>query len=393
MVSSVAFYVRVKQQYEAVIQVGMETFETTCIIVLVARHASLPALFAPPSVAALAGGTAAFIIARRRFGVRFRLALSRLPYLMKESLPLGPALLISVCYLKLDALMLAILRTPREVGLYGSAYQPIEYTFLAAAVVVNVAFPLAAAAYAAGDQERFAHLYRRGAEILLAVMVLAPVLLSLIAVPLVSKVYGPAYRDAARPMQLLSVTLVVMTLNAWQAFVLLAGGRQKITLFYNLGALAVSAIACSLLVDAYGMIGAAVATLCTGVFVLLCSTVALRRYFDLHLAVVPIARILAAAGAVWATLWALQRMGTPWPALVPALLVAYPAWLLALRVVRRSTLRTWSLPDGALGAGLGADTAENAHTGGGVEPLAAEPALAESLVMEAYSSTMLGTEL
>lgn len=351
MVASVAFYVRVKQQYEAVIQVCMEAFETTFIVVLVARHASLPALFVPPSVAALAGGTAALLIARRRFGVRFRLALARLPYLMKEALPLGPALLISVCYLKLDILMLAILRTPREVGLYGSAYQPIEYTFLAAAVVVNVAFPLAAAAFAAGDHERFAHVYRRGAEILLTVMVLVPVLLWFIAVPLVVKVYGPAYRDAARPLQLLSVALVLMTLNAWQAFVLLAGGRQKVTLYYNLGALAVSAIACSLLVVAYGMIGAAVATLCTGVFVLLCSTFALRRYLDLHLAPASVARILAAAGAMWATLWTLQRVGTPWPALVPAVLIAYPAWLLALRVVRWSTLRTWSLSDDALYVG------------------------------------------
>ena len=83
-----------------------------------------------------------------------------------------------MCYLKLDALMLAVLRTPREVGLYGSAYQPIEYTFLAAAVVVNVAFPLVAAAYGAGDHERFALLYRRGAEALVAVMVLVPVILS-----------------------------------------------------------------------------------------------------------------------------------------------------------------------------------------------------------------------
>jgi hypothetical protein len=55
--------------------------------------------------------------------VRFHVALNRIPYLLKEALPLGPALMISVCYLKLDALMLVILRTPAK---WGSTARPIS---------------------------------------------------------------------------------------------------------------------------------------------------------------------------------------------------------------------------------------------------------------------------
>jgi len=386
MVSTVALYVRIKQQYEAIILVCMEAFETTFIIVLVTRHASLPGLFVPPTVAALLGGIGAVVLVHRKYRVRFRLALARLPYLLKEALPLGPALLISVCYLKLDALMLAVLRTPREVGLYGSANQPIEYTFLAAAVVVNVVFPLVAASYAVGDHERFSHLYRRGAEFLVAVMVIVPVLLSLIAVPLVDKVYGPAYRDAAAPLQLLAVALVLMTLNGWQAFVLLSGGRQKVTLLYNLGALFVAGVGCTILVSAYGMIGAAVATLCTAVFVLVCSTVAVRRYFNVHLAGGAMARILGAAAALWGTLWLLQHIGAPWPLLVPAALIAYPGWLLAFGAVRPSSLRSWRHPVTQAHQAADLVLEEEAH------PAVEEGELLESLMIESYSKTMLGTE-
>lgn len=386
MVSAVAFYVRIKQQYEAIIQVGMEAFETTFIIVLVARHASLPWLFVPPTTAAILGGFVAVVLVRRRFRVRFRVAFARLPYLLKEALPLGPALLISVCYLKLDALMLAILRTPRELGLYGSAYQPIEYTFLAAAVVVNVVFPLVAASYAAGDYERFSHLYRRGAEILVTVMLIVPILLSLIAVPLVDRVYGSAYRDAAGPLQLLAVALVLMTLNGWQAFVLLGGGQQKVTLFYNLGALVVAAVACTILISAYGMIGAALATLCTAVFVLVCSTVAVRRYFKVHLALMTMARILAAAATLWGALWLLQRLGTPWLMLIPAALVAYPVSLLAFGVVRPSNVRSWRNPVAEVH-----EAADMVLDQGGSTDETSE--LLEPLLVESYSKTMLGTEI
>jgi O-antigen/teichoic acid export membrane protein len=348
MVSMVVFYVRIKQQYEAIIQVGMELFETAYILILVVKHASLTALFIPPTVAALLGAVVGVYLVRKRFGVRFHVALNRIPYLLKEALPLGPALMISVCYLKLDALMLVILRTPRDVGLYGSAYQPIEYVFLAAAVVVNVAFPLVAAAYAAGDHERFSHLYRRGAEVLVAAMLFVPVVLSLVAVPLVDRVYGSAYHDAARPLQVLAITLVLMTVNGWQAFVLLGGGQQRATLLYNLAALGVAAVGCLVLINAYGIEGAALATLFTSAFVLVCSTLAVRRHFDVHLAMAPLLRIVVAAAALWVALWLLQRAGTPWPAIVAAGLVLYPASLMAFGVLRPSTLTSWKKPVAAV---------------------------------------------
>lgn len=349
-VAAVCFYVRVKQQYEAAIRVGMEAVETACIVALVTVHAPMPALFVPPSASGLVGAVVAVVLARRRFMVRFGVALSRLPYLLKEALPLGPALLISVCYLKLDALMLVILRTPRDVGLYGSAYQPIEYAFLACGVVVNVVFPLASAAYAAGDHDRFALLYRRCAEVLFAALLVVPVTLSLVAVPLVARVYGPAYTAAARPLQILAVTLVLMALNGWQAFILLGGGHQGVTLAYNLGALAVAGVSCFVLVETDGMDGAALATLCTATFVLVCSSWAVRRYFDARLHMGTMARIAAAAALLWVVLWALQRAGAPWGALLPAAAAAYPLCLLALRVTSVSRLRSWSVPTVA-GAG------------------------------------------
>jgi O-antigen/teichoic acid export membrane protein len=335
----VVFYVRIRQQYEAIIRVGMEAFETALTLWLVAQRASLTALFAAPTLATALGAAAAVLLVRRRYGTRLRVAPDRLRYLAREALPLGPALLISVCYLKLDALMLAVLRPSRELGLYGSAYQPIEYVFLAAAVLVNVAFPLVSAAYAAGNHERFVTLYRRGTEILITVMIMVPILLLFVAAPLVSRVYGPAYEPAATPLRLLAVALVLMCINGWQAFVLLAGGHQKVTLQYNVAALGVATVACLVFIHFFGMNGAAFASLTTAVFVLTCSSLAVRSFYDAHLALVPLARILGAGAGLVASLWLLQRAGAAWLMLIAASLFAYPLWLFAFGVVRPSMLR------------------------------------------------------
>lgn len=343
-VVAVALYVRIKQQYEALIITGSEAVETAFIFLLVAWHASIAWLFVPPTVAAAVIGLSEWVLVRRRYGVRLRLAMSRVPYLMRESLPLGPALLISVCYLKLDTLMLVVLRPPQDVGLYGSAYQPIEYLFLATAVVVNVIFPLVAAAFGAGDHERFVMLYRRAAETLVAVMLLVPVTLFFVATPLVYAVYGERYGGAAEPLKILAVALVLMTVNGWQAFVLLGGGRQRATLIYDIGALLFSAGACAVLISKFGVNGAATATLCTSAFVLTCSSYALRRLLDVKLAMTPLVRILLAAGGLWGILFALECAGVAWQLMIVAAPVAYAVLLFASGAVRLRTLRLWMAP-------------------------------------------------
>jgi O-antigen/teichoic acid export membrane protein len=363
-VVAVALYVRIKQQYEAFIVAGTEAVETAYIFLLVAMHASIAWLFVPPTVAALAIGAAEWLLVRRRFGFRLKLALSQIPYLMRQALPLGPALLMSVCYLKLDALMLVLLKTPTDVGLYGSAYQPIEYLFLATAVVVNVIFPLLAAAFGAGDHDRFRLLYRKGTEMLVAVTSLVPVTLYFVATPLVHAVYGYRYEAAAGPLKLLAVALVLMTVSGWQAFVLLAGGRQLATLAYDTATLFFAAAVCFVLVSRFGTQGAAIATLCTSVFVLACSSYALRKLLAVTLAAVPLIRILASLGGLFGIMFALQRARIAWPLLVVIAPGAYMVLLLAFGVLSIRSLREWREP--------------TAHVRGDVDLLAlSEPVRAE----------------
>jgi O-antigen/teichoic acid export membrane protein len=347
LVVVVVFHVRVLQQYEAFIRVGMETFETALVLVLISKGATLPMLFVAPALATGIGAVVALIVVRRRFGVRLEIDRSRVGYLMKEALPIGPSLFIAVCYLKLDALVLASFRPSREIGLYGSAYQPIEYAFLATAVVINVAFPLVSQSWGV-DHERFVRLYRRGCEVLLGAMLLAPVLSMIVGPQVVTAIYGPDYAEAAEPLRILSFALVLMTLNGWQALVLLAAGRQKVALAYNLAALAVAAVAAVSLVSWLGMRGAALASLTTAVFVLCCSTVAVGRLLHARLELSSLARLLAAAGALSLTLVGLDHLGVPWLALIALTFVIYPVWLLAFGVVKPSVLRQLRHPEGAV---------------------------------------------
>lgn len=331
----VAFHVRIRQQYEALIRVGMEVVETAMVLGLIAAGAPLPALFLPPAVGALLGAVAAGVLVRRMFGLRLRFDRHRVRHLLREALPIGPALFVAVVYLKIDAVVLAIMRPPADVGLYGSAYQPIEYLFLSSAVLINVLFPLLAAARGQGQADRFAALYRRGTELIYAAMLPVPLVTLFVAGSAVVTVYGPGFAGAAMPLTVLTPALVLMTVNAWQAFVLLSGGFQRVTLHYNLAALGVAVVLSVGGIAVLGMVGAALATLGTALFVLVASTLAVRRHLTVALDGRRLLLITACAAATAVPLAGGTLVGLPWP-LVAALGSAVYLALLARTGLHRT---------------------------------------------------------
>ncbi|MEO7446793.1 MAG: oligosaccharide flippase family protein [Humibacillus sp.] len=328
------FHARVAQQYDAVVRVAAEAVETTLVLGLIVVGASLPWLFVAPLVGLVVGTCLAVGLTGRRFAVRPSFDVTLVRGLVREALPLGPSLMIGVLYLKLDSFVVAALRPTRDLGLYGAAYQPIEYVFLGSAVFINVLYPMAAAAWTGPSRARFVEIYRRGTELLVALMLTVPIVVTVVADDLVRLAFGPAYAASAVPLTVLGLAVVLMTVNAWQSLVLLAGGHQRVTLRYNLVALALSLALCLVLVPAVGLVGAAVAAVVTGVFVLWASTRAVRRHMDVTLEPTRIVRLVTLAAVCTAVLWALDVVGVVWPVAVVLALTAYAAGLLRTGFLR-----------------------------------------------------------
>ncbi|MCU1537242.1 MAG: flippase [Humibacillus sp.] len=322
------FHARMVQQYDAMIRVAAEAVETGLVLVLIAIGVSLPWLFVAPLVGLLVGVTLAVGLTGRRFALHPEFDGAMVRGLVREALPLGPSLMIGVLYLKLDSFVVAAMRPSRDLGLYGAAYQPIEYVFLGSAVFINVLYPLAAGAWAGPSRPRFVEIYRRGTELLVALMLAVPIVVTVVADDLVRLAFGPAYAASAAPLTVLGLAVVLMTVNAWQSLVLLAGGHQRVTLRYNLVALALSLALCVALVPAVGLVGAAVAAVVTGLFVLWASTRAVRSHMDASPDTGRLLRLVALAAGCTALLWALDTARVPWPVAVLIALSAYAVGLL-----------------------------------------------------------------
>lgn len=332
------FQLRLAMQYEALVTVVSQALDTALILALVAHAAPLVLIVAAPVASGFAGVALAAGLARFRFHASVALDPALLMDLLGESLPVGATLLLAVAYLKLDSVLLGILATPTDVGLYGAAYKPVEYLLLAAAVVVQPLFTLLARWYAT-DPVRFEAVYRRGAEALLAYALPVAVTLAFVSEPLVRFAYSADYAPAALPMFILSVAVVFMVLSSWQGFTLLAGGKQRATLAYDAAGLLVNTGLNLVLIRWFGYLGAAYASLTTAVFVVTCSRIATGRLVGVHLNREMVFRLVLANVGLAAALWLSQTLGMPW--LLAAILagLTYPVWLFVCRVTSLDEMR------------------------------------------------------
>lgn len=328
----VIFHVRLRQEYEAFIRVAMEGTQTAIALWLIARHASLVAIMFGTGAGATVGVGLAFVLARRRFGLRLAFDIHRVRALLRDAWPVGSALLVGVAYLKLDSVMLVAMRPRIEVGIYGAAYQPVEYLLLSSPVIINVLFPLLTRWHGV-DAKRFRDIYRWGAEGLLGLTLPLAVLTAFFAPALVQRFYLPSYAPAAQPLRILMAALVLMIINCWQSFVLLAGNRQRVTLKYDAAALGLNVMLNLFMVWRFGYMGAAVAALLTAAFVTRCSTSATRMLLGASLDGRQIRRILQANALMGATAWGALALHVTWWAAALVTCASYPIWVQLCRVV------------------------------------------------------------
>jgi O-antigen/teichoic acid export membrane protein len=332
------FQARLVMQYDALVTVLVQALDTVLILWLISQHANLVSLLAAPVFSGALGALLTLAIARRRFRLRLGFELARVFDLLKEAWPVGLTVLLAVVYLKADSVLLGVLAHPEDVGVYGAAYKPIEYLILASSVLINPVFPLLAR-WQGVDTRRFTLVFQRATTALLAFLLPVPVVLALIADPLVQLLYSAEFAGAATPLRLLAIAMVFVTFAVWQDFTLLSVGRQRFTLAYGAVGVALNIALNVLIIPRAGAIGAASVAVLTAMLFSMCASWGCWHFARLWPAPRPTAGLLAANVALGAALWVLLRTGLAWPVATAAATLLYPALLLLLGVTSLRELR------------------------------------------------------
>lgn len=187
---------------------------------------------------------------------------------LKSAIPLFFSFILIQVYYNLDTVMLGFMKSDQMVGLYSAAYRIIMVLIAVGALLHEVLFPLYSRFYKESP-EKLKTVLNMSIKVYCTFAVPIAVGGILIAKPLIVLVFGQNYEQAARPFQILILTVAVIYISFTFGFAIMACDREKRYMVgVGLGAI-VNIILNSILIPPYDMNGAAVATLASEMLVLI----------------------------------------------------------------------------------------------------------------------------
>lgn len=228
----------------------------------------------------LAGSAGAVLYVHRAWrrsspaGRLWRLDRATAVTLLREGAPLGVAGLLNMLLLRSDTVLVTVLLSTRDAGLYGAAFRFYESFVFVAYAVGDAAFPRLSRQ---GRSTGTAHLLE--AITALAAAAYAPLfVLSLVAAPwAVDTVFGEQFSPAADAVPWLTLATLLFAVTNQARTGLLALGRAATTARIAAAALGVNLVLNLLLIPAHGIAGAAAGTAAAAATEVTLSVWSLRR--------------------------------------------------------------------------------------------------------------------
>jgi O-antigen/teichoic acid export membrane protein len=223
--------------------------------------------------AAMVVATAVVLRTSDRLLPRYDRATARM--LIRETLPLAVAFAMSIVYFRVLVIIVSLVSSETETGLFGTSFRIFETLLAVPAVVLGVALPLLSVA-ATDDEERLRYALQRMTETALLAGALLVVVIGVLAEPAL-RLVDEEYVDAAPVLRVQAVALLFVLLGQTWQLALVAARGQIVMVFANGVALVLVLVLGFSLAPPYGAQGAAWAALLAEAALALCLWLGIRR--------------------------------------------------------------------------------------------------------------------
>ena len=199
--------------------------------------------------------------------------------LFKIALPLGVTSVLSLLYFKVDTLMLSVMKTPYDVGIYGLAYNVLENILMLWGLFMASIFPLLSQYHGDKDVSRYKDLLKK-TLLLLVVMSIGIIFFGNVFDYLIMRILGGSKFFASMlPLKILLIAVPFLFLNNVFYSVIISFGKTKFLIVPYLLALSVNILMNLYAIPRFGYIGTSATTVITEVFTSLTYVVIFISYF------------------------------------------------------------------------------------------------------------------
>lgn len=224
---------------------------------------------------------------------------------LKRSWPVGVSIAFGLAYFKADTLILSLVRSQSEVGIYGAAYRVLEVLITIPFMYAGVLLPILAHAYVKKDTERLKKLVSASIDVMLVMAIPMIVGTWLLGPELMHFVAGADFVASGEILRVLVLAIAVIYLNVIFAHIVVAvDAQRKMLPTYAIVGFGTVALYL-LLIPAYGMWASAWLTVASECVVGTASFLVSRKYMEIvfhpRATVASIAACLVMSAVVLAT--------------------------------------------------------------------------------------------
>jgi O-antigen/teichoic acid export membrane protein len=182
---------------------------------------------------------------------------------VKSSFPVGVTSLLALLYFKVDTLMLSVMKSPVDVGIYSLSYKLFENIIMLWAFYMASVYPLMAG-YIHKDDQKSLRMIVRTSVIILVAFAVVTLSVGFIAAPLAIDILGgKSFVESILPFRILLFALPLVFLNNIFYFLLLSFSRVKWILLILLISLGFNFIVNVFVIPQFSYLGTSVSTVLT----------------------------------------------------------------------------------------------------------------------------------
>lgn len=203
---------------------------------------------------------------------------------LRKTIPIAVSLsllaIFALIYVKVDTIMLSVMKGDAVVGWYNAAYYLVQGFKPIQHMIMNALFPLMAFSFVS-SKESLKRIFERAFKYLFILSLPMAVGITLLADKIILLVYGPNFTNSIIALQILSWDVVLVFLYGCISFLLVSINRQyQMALFAGCTAF-INILLNFILIPTYSYIGSAYATVIAESFLLISYIYLSAKYFHL----------------------------------------------------------------------------------------------------------------
>lgn len=260
-----------------------------------------------------------------------------------KSWPLAITIAFNLIYLKADTLILSLIKSSTEVGIYGSVYKIIDVLVTVPFMFAGVVLPILTADWIQNNSEHFKKVFQRSLDFMFLMIFPLIIGTQFVAKDIMVLIAGPEFAPAGPILQILILAAAIIFISCIFSHAIIAVNRQKkiigAYIFTSITALAGYLI----FIPKYSYLGAAWTTIYSELAILLFAAYYAKKYTAIKLNLKIVWKSLLAAIIMGGVMYLFpanfssNKLGLG--LILIAAIVTYGLAILALKAVNREDLR------------------------------------------------------